>query len=483
MAKGLEMLIVFLVYSVAVAVFGVVMAGKQKSGEQFLLASRSLGSGLVFATTLATLIGTGSSMGACGLGYKMGFSGLVYGIGSVTGMLLVTLLFTDTRKYGFATMSEEVSMYYGANKPIQIIVAALLFLAEVGWLGVHMMGGGTYLSWVTGLDIKLAILITALAFAVYSLFGGYLAVVWTDLVQLIVLSAGLLLLGIMSVPAAGGWERIRQAVPQDYFKLLGPSSGGIWPLIALWLSLIIQAPCMPAYRQRIYSSRSVEDARKSFLLTAVCYAAFMFIPIVIGISAYAINPKLPRQDLAFPFMLTNVFPPLLGALFLSAGLSATASSADSDLIAAVSLLISDLWYLVTGKLPAKEKMVAYSRVGTGVVAAIAFCFTLFAKSIIDLITKLAGTVFSGLVVTILLGRYWKRATWQGGVASIVCGSTTAFLVMGNPAWKAAWSQPAVPALIAAFIAHVAVSLLTPATSVPESQALEILKARRQQMGL
>ncbi len=87
----------------------------QKSGEDFLLGGRGLPLFLVLGTTVATMVGTGSNMGAVGFGYSNGWAGALYGIGGAIGILLLALWFAPVRKLNFMTMSEELAYYVGSK--------------------------------------------------------------------------------------------------------------------------------------------------------------------------------------------------------------------------------------------------------------------------------------------------------------------------------------------------------------------------------
>ena len=134
---------------------------KQKSGEAFLMGSRQLSLGLLLGTVVATLVGTGSSMGAVANAYANGWSGALFGIGGGIGIILLVLFFSSMREYNFMTMTEEIAFYYGANKAVKGIVAIILYLASIGWLGAHILGGSFYLSWTSGLDLLTSKIITA----------------------------------------------------------------------------------------------------------------------------------------------------------------------------------------------------------------------------------------------------------------------------------------------------------------------------------
>lgn len=472
-------LTVFSVYILGMIGLSLWLSRKQRSGEDFLLGNRRVPLLLVLGTTVATMVGTGSSMGAVGKGYSDGLAGTLYGIGGAAGILLLAFLFGDVRKYQFMTFSEEIAFYYGANRRIKGLVAVLILLASVGWLGAHILGGGMYLAWVVGIDLLSAKIIVALGFGIYVVIGGYMAVVWTDTIQALILFFGFILMAGMALFRIGGLEGLQMAMGKDPFIFL--QGDRLLPSISLAFVIFVGVMATPAYRQRIYSSDTPHTVRRSFYWSGSLYLLFSVFPAIIGIAAYQLDPGLANSNFAFPFLATEVLPVGAGLIVLIAGLSATMSSASSDAIAGVSILLRDIFILVTGQMPEKTKSVQYSRWGLIGITGLALLFTLYSTDIIDYIKYMIALIMSGLFVCSLLGRYWPRATWQGGVACLVGGAFCSLVVINVDAWNSYWGNPAIPSVLTAAVAGIAVSLLTPANTVSSSEALKILREERQLM--
>ena len=113
----------FGIYIVGVTIFGAWVARRKQSGEDFLLGGRSLPLYLTLGTTIATIIGTGSSMGSVGKGYSSGWMGSFFGLGSFIGVVLTAILFAPARRHRFMTMAEELSSYVGGSKVVSNLVA------------------------------------------------------------------------------------------------------------------------------------------------------------------------------------------------------------------------------------------------------------------------------------------------------------------------------------------------------------------------
>ncbi len=113
---------------------------------------------------------------------------------------------------------------------------------------------------------------------------------------------------------------------------------------------------------------------------------------------------------------------MLAMAILIAGMSANMSSGSSDAIAAVSIMLRDLYTLVTDHMPAPEKAIRLSRIFLVLVIALALLFALTSNDIISYITKMISMIMSGMFICTMLGRFWTRFNWQGAVAALVAAA-------------------------------------------------------------
>lgn len=473
----------FLLYIGFMIAVGILSTRGKTGGSNFLTGGSNLGFFLIFCTVGATMIGTGSSMGAIGNGFNHGWGGAIYGLGASTGILSM-LMFVNIREKNFITMSEEAQYYYGGKKIVRQVMGFMMFVIEIIWLGNHMNGGSKYLAYITGLDDVLCKLITVLAFAVYVFIGGYLAVVVTDAVQFCVIIAGFALIAVRAIPAAGGYAKIAEtfdaAGKSGAMGFYGIGSYGMMAAFALVLSTYMGVIGTPTHRTRIYTSADKGTAKKAFLSSGIMLFFWSFVTAVIGMSAFAIATEqgvtLESADYAFSFMATHVLGPVFGLVLMIAGLSATMSSGDSDAISGITILLTDVYPSVTGKKIKEEDYPKYSRISLVVTLAIAFLITLFVNDVITYIQKVVGSLLPGVAVCMFMGRFWKRATWQGGLACIFSGTVFGILYLLLPSvsgWvDANLGGAAVPATIITLIFGVIVSLVTPADTTPEADRVK-----------
>lgn len=473
-------LIVFVVFIALMLGVGILVARSVKSGEDFLMGGRGLSTFLLTGTTVATLVGTGSSMGAVQYAYTNGWAGALYGIGGAVGVFVLLLLFADVRKLNFMTFSEELSYYFGASKLIKGVTSILLYFASIGWLGSHVLGGSLYLSYITGLDPVVSKLLVALGFTLFTIVGGYLSVVVVDVIQGFILFFGFAFMTVLSVVKIGGLAEMSEKMPGDTVSFLGISHVGLIPALSLIASIAVGVLATPSYRQRIYSSKNYSTVKRGFLITGILFAIFSLFPSVAGMSAHILNPDI-ESGFAFPYLATEVFPLWIGAIILISGLCATMSSGSSDYIAAVTILLRDVYQVFTGRIPEKGKIVLYSRISLILTIILAFVLVLWTNNIIDFITSFISTVLSGLFVAAVLGKFWARANWQGGLASLISGSLISVIVLMNDSFISYLGNPILPSLFGALVFGVVVSLLTPKGTVSKEEALEILDEERSTM--
>lgn len=487
----------FIIYMIAMIAIGYLSSRGKTKGKNYLTGGASLPFFLIFGTMSATLIGTGSSIGATANGFKGGFFGSAYGLGAAIGIVVFVILVkkSDLRSFGFVTMAEEAQYHYNGNKHVKALMSIMIFVVEVIWLGNHINGGATYLGFVTGLDPIIAKLLTTLAFGLYVIIGGYLAVVWTDFFQLMILLLGFVTILVSAIPAAGGWASISEAYiaagNEGALSAYGIESVGIMALISLMYSIAI--PCLgtPTYRMRVYTAKDTKTAVKGLNLSALLLFVFSFIPALIGMAAFTlasnnnVTQVLENPNYAFTYIATVALGPVLGLVFMIAGLSATMSSADSDAIAGVTTIIQDIYPLVTGKEMPEEKVTVWSRIATVITLVLAFTATLYATDIIGYISNVIGSIIPGVSVAMLLGQVWKKASWQGCFASIISGLVFGVCFLMVPAFHewiiGVFTGPAIPATIISLAAHVIVSLLTPFKSLSKEDRMEMVLESRGSM--
>lgn len=448
------------VYIVGITAFGIYIGRRVKTTGEFLLAGRGVHAFLLTGSTLATIIGTGATIGASGYAYQHGFAGALYGLGQGIGIIIVGLAFAKMRKYEFMSLGEEIACYYGGNRYIYEFSNVMMFLSLVCWMGVQIMGAANYLGILTGLPYETSVIASGLTFGLLVIIGGYVAVVYTDVVQAFIFFFSFVALTVLGVIAAGGLSTMTSSVPPENVSFLGHEKVGWFSVLGIPMALMISYIAEPGYRHRIYSARSVSHARWSMIIPGLIAIPFSVFTAVLGMAAFSMDPNLANPDETLPWLATQVFPVWAMALILIAGFAATFSSANSDCASGTLFFIRHVYnLLVPGRRYPKNTLLA-SRITVAVMMTAATLLVLTFQSIVSFIVTFISVLMSGLATVILLGRFWKKATWQGAIAAIVTGAVATILVEQVPGWKAFWQETIIPATLSALVVHVSISLFT-----------------------
>ncbi len=448
-----------------------------KHAADYLLAGRGLPWWIVTGTIIATSIGTGVVIGASGLAYRHGWAGAAYPTGLGLGTVLVGWFYAAMRRYRFITLCEEISCYYGGNRLVTEVSNVSLFLSQLCWLTVQIMGGGSVLAVCTGLNPSLCMVLSGLITAVISIPGGLRTVVYTDFAQGIILLGGFGLLTWSALTHVGGFAGLRQAVPESYFSFMGAASYGSWNVVSLILVMILSVIADPNRRLTLYAARSEHGAKWSIVFAGIVVVVFSNVVAICGMYAFRLNPNLSQADRARPWLVMNALPPWLAAVVVVSIASAIFSSANGSAAAAGGFFVRHVYPLLTGRY-LKSPVVAVRRVLT-CAFLISTALALFTGSIVGFVVKFLPVTMSGLAVIILLGRFWKRVAWQGALAALLVTPAVALAIMFIPGQTSFWGSPIIPATLAGLIAHVVVSLLSSPNRLTFEQVAERLTHERQ----
>ncbi len=152
MATRLAIAIGLVVYVVLTTLVSFFMMARVRKPADYLVAGRGLPFWVLAGTITGTCIGTGVIIGGSGLAYQHGWAGCAYPIGLGLGTLITGLCFAQMRRYKFMTLTEEVACYYEGNRIVTEFSSITLWVSQLCWLTVQIIGGSKVVGVVTGLD-------------------------------------------------------------------------------------------------------------------------------------------------------------------------------------------------------------------------------------------------------------------------------------------------------------------------------------------
>jgi SSS family solute:Na+ symporter len=405
------------------AVLAIGMVARRRGLDEFHLAGRGLRHVLLVGTFCATIIGASATLGMAGLGFSEGLPGAWWMLSGTIGLLILSALFAArVRATGCSTLPELVGSFYGERA--RATSSALIVFSWIGVIAVQMMASGSVLAAVFGGDAALYAAICAAVFVLYTAHGGQSSVVRTDLLQLIIVVAGMILLFARALEAAA---------PASLISLSGfsfPTSAqmGAWQVITMVIVVGSAYLVGPDMHSRLLSAYSPEEARKAAAVSALILVPLAFLITSLGLLANLLYPAAQPEQ-AIPLLMTGLLSPAMQGLVAAAMLAAFMSSADTSLMTATSILTLDL-YRKARPASTPEHLMKASRFAVLLLGALALALAIFSPGIIKTL-MLAYTVFtSGLLVPVVAGFYRDRLglTPNAALAALVGGGATAILL-------------------------------------------------------
>lgn len=471
---------------IGLAIYGGIMLAisfywmtKVKKASDYLLAGRGLPYWVLTGTTVGTCIGTGVVIGSTGLAYKHGWAGSAYSIGLGLGTVLAGLCFASMRRFSFMTLSEELSCYFAGNRTVQEFANISLFISQLCWLTVQIMGGAAMLGVVTDFSPAMCTLLSGLITAAISLPGGLKSVVYTDFLQAAILLGGFGILGFNALEKSGGMAGLQQAVPAPYSSFLGVESFGTWGVVSMIITIVLGIMADPGRRLTMYSANTVAGAKWSMVTAGLIVIGFSVVVGIVGMYTFKLNPNLPTSDQALPWLVMNVLPPWLASVVVVSVASAIFSSANGNAAAAGTYYVRHIHSLFTGHY-AKDPLRAV-RIALACVFVVSTAVALNSGSIVGFVLNFLPVTMSGLGVALVFGRFWPRSTWQGALGALIVTPLVSLAVQFIPSLGEALGRPIIPAAIAGSTVLVIVSLVTPRNTRSLEDVSEVMRQEREQV--
>jgi SSS family solute:Na+ symporter len=306
-------------------------------------------------------------------------------------------------------------------------------------------------------------------------------VVYTDFVQAFILVSGFVCVTAMALHHDGGLAGLRQNVPPSYFSVFGVDSYpqfGNWAVGGMILTLVLSVIADPGRRMSMFGAETERGARWSMVVAGLIVIAFSVLIGITGMYARQLNPTLPdsESDKALLWLVIHVLPSWLAAFVVIAAASGIFSCANGNAMAISTFFVRHIYPLATGgKYPRRPLFAARILL----VCAFVLCTTvaLHAGTIVSYVTSFLPITMSGLAIVILMGRFWRRSTWQGAMAALII--TPIITLIAKIYFPKEFWNNAVILAIPGFAAHFVVSLLTPRPTRTFQEVANTLTQERQ----
>lgn len=474
MENGFAITSTFIVYLILMLAIGVYAYQRTKNSSDYFLGGRSLGPWPAALSAGASDMSGWLLLGLPGYAYAAGIEAFWLAGGLLAGTWLNWLVTAKRlRTYSITTdaltLPEFLSRRFNdKSKLIQTISAFFILLFFLFYTSSGLVAGGKLFETVFGLDYTTAVIIGTICVVSYTLFGGFLAVSWTDLVQGLLMSAALLIVPITAMD--GGLMKLDQDLVAINPQLLTmwndvkgePLSGiAIISLVAWGLGYFGQ----PHILARFKATRSNKDLTTARRIAVLWTGLSMIGAMLVGLVGliYVTNTgglQLDDGEKIFMLLVNAMFHPVVAGILLAAILAAIMSTADSQLLVSSSALAEDFYKQVFKTDATSEEIVRVGRLAVILISVIALVLAMTPdSSVLGLVSYAWAGFGAAFGPALVLSLYWSRMNRNGALAGILVGGITIVV------WKqlsGGWFDvyEIVPGIIFSAIAIVVVSLTT-----------------------
>src|SRR5713101_4914288 len=322
------------VYFLIVFCIGLYFARKERTSTDYFLAGRDIGWFFIGASLFVSNISTEHFIGLSGTGASSGLAvGHFEWLACLILLILGWVFVPFYLRSNVFTMPEFLERRF--NRHCATYLASISIIAYIFTkISVHLYAAAVVLERVVGWSPLTAAIILVVATGIYTIAGGLAAVIYTDLVQTLILIAGAVVLTAIGLHEVGGFAGLRAADPASYFHMIKPMRDPEFP----WTGIFFGAPILGIWYwctdqvivQRVLSAKDEGHAKAATIFAGFLKVLPVFMLVLPGLIAFALFPqlfhvvggKVTNGDIAYPTMIVNLLPTGLVGLMIAALLAA-----------------------------------------------------------------------------------------------------------------------------------------------------------------
>ena len=439
---------------------------KIRTGDDFLVAGRSLPAHVLVFTLLSTWIGSGSLFAGAGLGYRVGFAALWQSAGAWVGIALIYWIAPRVRNIAQYTVPDILELRYGPAARVLGTVTTVIAYSTIA--AYQFRGGGRLLELLAGVDPKTGALITAIFCVIYTSLAGMLSIAYLDVVNGSIMTIGVVLATGFLVADAGGLSVALTQLRPDQVSLFGSLSPQT--ALALFFPTMFLLLGEANMYQKFFSAK---DARAAKMAVVGWIAGTVIVETLIdsiGVFGSQVIPGLGTEasEAIVISVAMQALPTVVGIVLVCGASAIIVSTANSFLLTPATNLMRDVYQRFINPDVSGTQVLLYTRLMVVVLGVIGYVAGNFFPTILAM-ALWAYTMYGASITPALLAAFvWPRATRLGGVASIGIGIITTLVweiigmarAVDGVAMYPFGFQTIYPALTLSIVTLISVSLVT-----------------------
>lgn len=487
-------LLAIIIYMLAMIIIGWYAYKRTANLNDYMLGGRDLGPAVTALSAGAADMSGWLLMGLPGAIYAAGLVESWIAIGLTVGAWLNWYLvaprlrvYTQVSKNSITIPSFLDNRLRDSTKLIRIVSGIVILVFFTFYVSSGMVSGGKFFESSFGFDYHTGLLIVAVVTVGYTLFGGFLAVSYTDFLQGLIMFLALVLVPIIGIFFTGGLgETIDsiQAVNPEHLNLFASTAtaAGIISSVAWGLGYFGQPHIIVRF-MAIKSVKETKQARRIGIGWMILSLAGALGTALIGVAYFQQNGGvLEDPETVFIVMGQTLFHPFIAGIMLAAILAAVMSTISSQLIVTSSALVEDMYKALFKKNASDRHYVMAGRLAVLVVSIVAAILGWNPdSSILDLVGFAWAGFGAAFGPTILLALYWRKLTSTGALTGMIAGAVVAY-IWGQSETLSGMLYEIVPGFLINLILAIIVSLITykPNAEIEEEfdETLALLKTEQ-----
>ncbi len=442
-------LTIFLGYLILMMGFGIWIANRSKTenSSDYFLASKSLPWWAVGGSLIASNISAEQMIGMAGSGFAIGFAIASYELMAAATLLVVAkFLLPLFLKNNIFTMPQFLEQRFDGRVRTGLAIFWVLLFVFVSITSLFFLGG-LAIENIIGVPLMYAVIGLAIYSATFSIFGGLKAVVWTDLVQVIILVLGGTVASVMILNALsdgqGVWEGLKMlyAKAPEKFDLIFDKDSvytdietgqeksaydllpGLGVLIGgMWIANLYYWGFNQYIIQRALAAKNINEAQKGVLFAAFIKVFVPFIVVIPGIAAYVMGADITKADQAYPWVINNFVSTGFKGVVVAALVAAIGSSLSSMVNSVSTIYTLDIHTKLFEPDASEARKVQIGRLTATVALIIGVIMTPALQSfdqVFQFIQEYTGFISPAILAIFLFGLFWKKTTTPAALAGVV----------------------------------------------------------------
>lgn len=480
------LLVTFVAYLLLILFLGIKAYRRTHNLGDYILGGRKLGSTVTALSVGASDMSGWLLLGLPGAIYLSGISEVWIGVGLVIGAYCNWLFVSrPLRVYSeHANNSLTLPDYFenrfnDRSRVLRLLSAFVILLFFTFYTASGLVGGAILFENSFGLDYSVALLTGALIIVAYTFIGGFLAVVWTDAIQALLMLLALLIAPLAVISSGGGvevvWQEMQRVNPDSTSLFSNMTVLGFVSLMAWGLGYVGQ-PHILARFMAIENVGKLIPARRIAMVWMIIVLVGSVATGLAGIAYFAGQP-LPNPETVFIALSQQLFNPWVAGIITAAILSAIMSTIDSQLLVSSSVISEDFYRVFLRPQATEKELLAISRAAVIAIALLALLIASDRQSrVLDLVSYAWAGFGAAFGPVIVFSLFWRKMTALSAIVGMLVGATTV-VIWSNLSGGVFDLYEIVPGFLLASLMIVSLSLLRPEQNENTLQQFDEIKRR------